>query len=63
MDHFSVLGAVGIRVIEVPDLGRDCLFARRYALLLADAGLTDGDRETVACRTLGAAVHDLARRD
>ena len=60
MQHFVGLGLLGVRVVECPDLGEECVYFEDYSLLVVDAGLSDCRREAIACEALGMVAARLA---
>lgn len=60
MSEFELLAILGVRVIEVEDLGRDAHYLPDSRLLLIDSALTPEQRENVSCHALSRAF-DLPR--
>lgn len=51
-DESQLLAALGVRVIEVPDLGADGHYARDVRILLVASGLDQERREAVVRHVL-----------
>ena len=58
MSEFELVEAMGVRVVEIEEFGRQAQYLPGTRILLIDAGLDRERREFVSCHLLGRLFTD-----